>query len=67
MWQNKLSAMDMLNILSFCISVQNLDENIGQNQLDDAIDKAIEDIHKHLQEQDAKIDMILEAMRSDKH
>ena len=65
----ELTLMDILSIMSFCIGLQNLDLNISQENLDNQtqeLDKrlkdVINDIHRHLQEQDAKIDMIMEVL-----
>ena len=58
--------MDMLNILSFYASIKNLDENINQNDLQEILNKGIEDIHSHLKEQDKKINKILEVLNYDK-
>lgn len=58
--------LDILSIASFCISLQNLDLNISQDNLDNQtqeLDKrlryVVDDIHRHLQNQDAKINKIL--------
>lgn len=63
---NQISVMDMLNILSFYASIKNLDENINQNDLQEILNKGIEDIHSHLKEQDEKINKILEVLNYDK-
>lgn len=56
--KNQLDVMDILNIMSFWIGLRNLDENISQNDISDMINSAIEDIHKHLQEQDERLERI---------
>lgn len=56
--KNQYDVMDMLNILSFYVSIKNLDENINQNDLQEALNKAIEDIHSHLKEQDKRLERI---------
>ena len=62
----KLTFIDILSILSFFVGLQNLDLNVEQSDLDDQtqeLDKrlrnVVDDIHRHLQEQDKKIDEIL--------
>ena len=58
--------LDILGILSFAIGLQNLELNIGQNDLAeqtqdiderarDIVNNALSEIHDHLQKQDAKI------------
>jgi hypothetical protein len=66
----ELTFLDSLAIIGFCVGLQNLDLNLAQEDLDnqtqelDARLKAVvDDIHRHLQAQDAKIDMILEALK----
>ena len=54
--------LDILNILSFVIGVANYDENITQGQLQDMAMRVADDIHQHLQEQDEKIDKLLELL-----
>ena len=57
----------MLSILSFYIGLKNLDENITQNDLQEFVNNAIKDIHTHLEEQDKKINKILEVINNDKN
>ena len=63
---NELSFMDLINIVSFVVGLQNLDLNISQNDLDnqtEQLDKKlrsnVDEIHRHLEKQDAKIDFII--------
>ena len=65
----QLEFLDILNILSFIIGWMNYTENLTQGDkqdlmsaLDKQTEKMLEDIHTHLQEQDIKIDQILERM-----
>lgn len=58
-----IDIMDVLNAMSFYIGVQNLEENLSQKDADNLIRSAVNDIHTHLQQQDSKIDMILEAIK----
>ena len=65
----QLSALDILNILSFFIGVLNLEENLTQSDKQDLM-KAFDEkgntllrkINEHLETQDAKIDMILKRL-----
>ena len=67
MTNRELDVLDILNILSFYIGVKNLDENLSQTTAGNLLDKAVEDIHKHLEEQDNKIDIILKELSNDKN
>ena len=64
---NQFTFLDILNIMSFCIGLMNLDENLNQrdkqeilNEFSQKADVLLKDIHLHLAEQDKKIDKILE-------
>lgn len=58
----QLDFLDLISILSFCISVMNLNENISQGDLADSADKLLNEIHGHLQEQDIKLDLIMKEL-----
>ncbi len=65
-YNNQLSCLDTMNIMSFVIGLMNYNENLTQNDkqelLSDFNNKAevlLNEIHKHLQQQDDKLDMIL--------
>lgn len=62
MEQNNNNFMDILSIFSFVIGLKNYEENIDQSQLQEIAQGIMSDIHRHLQEQDAKIDRILELL-----
>lgn len=60
--------LDLITLISFCVSLQNLDLNIAQEDLDSQtaeLDRrlrgVVDDIHAHLQEQDKKLEEILNA------
>lgn len=64
------NLVDILSILSFVIGLENLELNITQNDLQEQtadIDKkvnehintALSDIHRHLEEQDRKLEILL--------
>lgn len=66
----QLEFLDVLNIISFCINMMNLNENLTQGDkqeiLEDFSKKAdilLNDIHKHLSKQDTKIDEILKEIK----
>jgi len=57
---------DIINILSFFLALKNLDLNVDQNYMQDVeqqfnnrLSSVVDEIHKHLQTQDDKIDEIL--------
>lgn len=57
---------DIIDILSFFLALKNLDLNVDQNYMQDVEQKfnnqmssVVDEIHKHLQIQDDKIDEIL--------
>ena len=61
----QFDILDILNILSFIIGVKNLNENLSQGTAGDLLSAAVNEIHSHLQEQDHKIDLILEKLGVD--
>ena len=68
----KYNYIDYVNLMDLAISLQNLRSNTsqeGQQKLEERFNQKlnalIEQIHAHLQEQDKKIDMILEAVKHD--
>ena len=70
--KNELTFIDVLSIISFCVALQNLDLNLAQEDLDNQTQEldrrlrsVVDDIQKHLQRQDAKLDMILSEVRND--
>ena len=74
---NSLNAMDILNVLSFYISLKNLDLNISQSdlqeetkrldkQVDEKVRAALIEIHEHLEMQDKKLDYIISLLEEEK-
>lgn len=62
--------LDIISLISFCIGLQNLELNISQDdlqneteKLDKALRENVEDIHRHLEIQDKKLDYILEVLK----
>lgn len=62
----ELSFIDLLSIASFVIALQNLDLNVGQDDISkqthdlmNGLEQAISDIHGHLAVQDTKLSIIL--------
>lgn len=54
----EITFLDTIGIMSFLIGVQNLDLNITQ----DDMQYVLADIHRHLQQQDEKLDRILKEL-----
>lgn len=68
-YNNQLGFVDILSIMSFVIGLMNLDENLTQNDkqelqqdLSNQVHLLLNEIHSHLQNQDDKIDKILEIL-----
>lgn len=68
----QLSFLDIINLMSFCIGLMNLDENLGQGDKQELLeefsrkaDVLLQEIHGHLTAQDKKIDKILEELAND--
>ena len=65
----QLTFLDILNVLSFLIGVENLEANLDQNDKADlqhdlsmTAEKLLSEIHAHLELQDVKIDKILKRL-----
>ena len=66
---NQFEFLDVLNVLSFVIGLINLQENLTQSDKQDLINQfapqtqtILNEIHKHLEQQDNKIDTILKRL-----
>lgn len=58
-------AMDVLNIAAFIMGLLNYEQNLDQTKAQELINRATADIHRHLQKQDEKIDLILDKIRKE--
>lgn len=58
----EFTFIDIIALASFIVGIQNLDENITQNDLSEQLSRVVDEIHRHLEEQDDKIDRILEVI-----
>lgn len=56
------NVLDAMAIVSFMISLANYEENIDQTFLQNILNEAIDDIHRHLEKQDKKLDYIIELL-----
>ena len=64
-----LDFLDIITLLSFVISLENLEENLSQNDkqdlqrdLSENAERILTEIHTHLEEQDKKINAIWEKL-----
>ena len=62
----QLTLLDFLNVLSFMIGLENLEANLTQSDKQDlqhdltvTAERLLNEIHAHLEKQDAKIDEIM--------
>ena len=55
---NNQNLLDALTLVGFVIGLANYDENVSQSQVQELIDKALGDIHSHLQDQDLRLQSI---------
>ena len=58
----QLEVLDILTVVSFILQIQNQGRIIDIADVQDEVNRAVEDIHRHLQEQDYKIDHIIGVM-----
>lgn len=63
----QFSILDAIAIVSFLIGLANYEENVDQSQLQETINKAVEDIHNHLQSQDDKLTEIIDLLKGEQH
>ena len=59
----KSNIFDAMTVVGFLIGLANYDENITQSDLQDMMKCMLKDVHEHLEEQDNKIDNILELLK----
>ena len=64
--------LDSIALVGFVLGLANYDENVSQSQVQTLIDKALGDIHSHLESQDIKmkaieekLDKLLEVLTND--
>ena len=61
----QLDFLDLISIVGFVVGLANYDENLDQSSLQTTLDGALQEVHRHLKEQDLKIDEILERVKPD--
>ena len=69
----QLTFLDCISLMSFCIGLMNFDENLSQSDKQDMMDslskesdRLLSEIHTHLENQDKKIDYILEVLNDNR-
>lgn len=69
----QFTFLDSLALISFVVGIMNYNENLTQsdkqdlqNELNQKVDFILKNIHKHLEEQDRNIQMILEVVKNDR-
>ena len=69
-----LDFLDIITLLGFAVSMENLNANLTQNDkqdlqkdLSEKAEKILNEIHTHLERQDKKIDYIIERLENDKN
>lgn len=61
----QFSILDAIAIVSFLVGLANYSENVGQSQLQDTVNNAVLDIHKHLKAQDEKLNLVLSLLEKE--
>ena len=65
--ENNLDFLDLLNIISIGIQIQNQKDIAKASDIQDEINRAVDLINEHLQMQDKKIDEILRILNEEKN
>lgn len=69
MYNSQNQLIDLVNLASFILGIENLQANLTQSDKQDIIhaqnrnaDRLLEEIHAHLQEQDQKINYLIKLL-----
>lgn len=62
----EFELLDLLTVLSFIMQVQNQSKLFGISDIQEDNNRVAEEIHQHLQQQDEKINKILELIVNEK-
>lgn len=57
--REQLTLLDAMTIVSFMIGLANYGENIDQSTMSKTVQAAVDDIHRHLANQDEKLSKLL--------
>lgn len=60
----EMTFLDIISLMSFFVGIQNLDMNITQEDVQNTADQILREIHSHLEQQDEKINQILEMLKN---
>lgn len=63
---NNIELLDIITILSFVLQLQNKVNIISLGDVQDEVNRAVTEIHRHLEAQDGKIDHILSLLEETK-
>ena len=59
---NNLEILDILTIISFALQLDNQNRIIDIKDVQNEVNRAIDEIHKHLEIQDKKLDTIIKGL-----
>lgn len=62
---SQLNFLDILTLVSFCLQLQNQRNIISLGDVQNEVNRAISEIHAHLEMQDGKLDKLLEGTYED--
>lgn len=57
--REQFTILDAMTIVSFMIGLANYGENVDQSAMSKTVQAAVDDIHKHLADQDEKLSKLL--------
>lgn len=58
----EFTFLDIISLVSFYVGLQNYVSNISQEDVQNTADAILKEIHSHLEEQDRKLNSILEIL-----
>ena len=59
----QFELLDILTILSFALQLKNESKLIGITDVQNEVNRAVSEIHAHLEEQDRKIELLLKEVK----
>ncbi len=60
--EKRWNLLDAMTFVGFFLGVANYGENISQSDLQETMGNVLKDVHRHLEEQDKKLNDILEML-----
>ena len=64
---DQIGLLDILTILSFALQIQNQTNIVGISDVQGEVNRAVGEIHAHLEEQDRKLAYLMERSRNGDH